>query len=109
MLSKSLPTFTILSLVSRYRKRRRIVLHGTIFQWDIGDVPCTWNKYSWIVAGKVFRLSSAALPVFPPAATLPDAATSDESKEYHSPQKNVRQATKDFFLQFFSFLARWNW
>ena len=106
MLSKSLPTFTILSLVSRYRERRRIVLHRTIFQWNIRDVPRPWNKYSWVVARKVFRLPSTTPPIFPPAATPPDAATRNEGKNYHTSQKNVRQVTKDFFLQFFSFLAR---
>ena len=106
MLSKSLPTFTILPLVSRYRERRRIILHRAIFQWDIGDIPCPCNKYSWVIAGKVFRFPSTTLPIFPSAATPPYAATRDEGKDYHGSQKNVRQTTKDFFLQFFSFLAR---
>ena len=109
MLSKSLPTFTILSLVSRYRVCRGIVLHRAIPQWDVWDTPCAWKKYSLVVAGKCFWLPSATLPVFTPAATPPDDETSGERKEYHNSQKNVRQATNDLFLKLFSFLARWDW
>ena len=104
----SLPTLTI-TCVSRYRVRGRIILRRPIFQWDVGDVPCARKKHPWVVAGKILWPPFATPSVFPPTATPPDAVTGDETKDYHSSQKNVRQVTEDFFLQFFSLLAGWDW